>query len=190
MPRGRLESHSDDYARSWSAARNIAVSAPFCAGGLTGANNCDDNQGSQPVVQPTTGFVYVAFENFNTPDENQYLLVRSRDGGATWEGPFFITPVFDVNFPTSGGASRPDCGARGQQAGRRVLTNSCYRVNARGAITVDKRGGAFADDLYVVIADNRNGTRVSTNTDVQLFKSTNGGNPRRMSRFGSRAKHG
>jgi hypothetical protein len=56
-----------------------------------------------------------------------------------------------------------------------VLTNNCARVNARGAITVDKRGGAFADDLYLVIADNRNGTRVSTNTDVALFKSTNGG---------------
>ena len=169
-----MESHSDDYARSWSPAKNIAPSAPFCAFGATGANACDDNQGSQPVVQPTTGFVYVAFENFNTPDENQYLLVRSRDGGNTWEGPFFITPVFDVNFPTSG-TGRPDCAARGQQGGRRVLTNSCYRVNARGAITVDKRGGAFADDLYVVIADNRNGTRVSTNTDAQLFKSIDGG---------------
>ena len=56
-----------------------------------------------------------------------------------------------------------------------MLTNSCFRVNARGAITVDKRGGAFADDLYLVIADNRNGTRASTNTDVSLFKSTDGG---------------
>jgi hypothetical protein len=169
-----MESHSDDYARSWSAPRNIAPSAPFCTGGLTGANACDDNQGSQPVVQPETGFVYVAYENFNTPSENQYLLSRSRDGGNTWEGPFFITPVFDINYPTSG-AARPDCAARGQQNGRRVLTNSCFRVNARGAITVDKRGGAFADDLYVIVADNRNGTRVSTNTDITLYKSTNGG---------------
>jgi len=169
-----MESHSDDYARSWSPAKNIAPSAPFCGGGATGPNACDDNQGSQPVVQPHTGFVYVAFENFNTPDENQYLLVRSKDGGNTWEGPFFITPVFDVNYPTSG-SDRPDCRTRGQGNRRRVLTNSCFRVNARGAIVVDKRGGAFADDLYVVIADNRNGTRASTNTDVLLFKSTDGG---------------
>ena len=169
-----MESHSDDYARSWSAPKVIGGSANFCVGGLTAANACDNNQGSQPVVQPETGFVYVAFENFNTPGENQYLLVRSRDGGNTWEGPFFITPVFDINYPTSGN-DRPDCAARGQQNGRRVLTNSCFRVNARGAITVDKRGGAYADDLYVVIADNRNGTRPSTNTDVLLFKSTDGG---------------
>jgi hypothetical protein len=171
-----MESHSDDYARSWSRAKVISGSAPFCAFGATGANACDDNQGSQPVVQPETGYVYVAFENFNTPDENQYLLVRSRDGGETWEGPFFVTPVFDVNYPRAGAAGgRPDCTARGQQSGRAVLTNSCFRLNARGAIVVDKRGGAYADDLYLVIADNRNGTRVSTNTDVTLFKSVDGG---------------
>lgn len=164
-------SYSDDRARSWSPARVIDGSAPFCIGGGAG---CSDNQGSQPVVNPTNGALYVAFENFDTPDENQYLLVSSTDGGNTFAGPFFITPVFDLNYPTSG-ANRPDCQARGQGGGRAVLTNSCFRVNSRGAITVDKRGGAFADDLYLVIADNRNGTRPSTNTDVLLFKSTNGG---------------
>ena len=56
-----------------------------------------------------------------------------------------------------------------------MLTNSCYRMNARGAFIVDKRGGAFADDLYLVIADNRNGTRESSNADVSGFKSTDGG---------------
>lgn len=168
-------SYSDDRARSWSAANLIQGNAVFCVGG---ANGCSDNQGSQPVVNPTNGTLYVAFENFDTPDENQYLLVSSTDGGNTFAGPFFITPVFDVNYPTSGSTgsrNRPDCQARGQGNGRSVLTNSCFRVNARGAISVDKRGGAFANDLYVVIADNRNGTRVSSNTDVSLFKSTDGG---------------
>jgi hypothetical protein len=165
-------SFSDDEARSWSPAEVINGSAAFCVGGVRG---CSNNQGSQPLVQPTNGTLYVVFENFNTPDENQYVLVRSNDGGATFQGPFFITPVFDVNYPTSGANNRPDCQARGQQNGRSVLTNSCFRVNARGAFIVDKRGGAFADDLYLVIADNRNGTRVSSNTDVLGFKSTNGG---------------
>lgn len=171
-------SFSDDQARSWSPPKAISGSAPFCAFGRT-PNACDSNQGSQPVVNPHTGVLYVTWENFNTPDENQYLLVRSKDGGATFEGPFFVTPVFDVNYAVAGGPSatrnRPDCTARGQGAGRRVLTNSCFRVNARGAIAVDKRGGAHADDLYLIIADNRNGTRVSTNTDVQFFRSSNGG---------------
>ena len=34
---------------------------------------------------------------------------------------------------------------------------------------------AFADDLYVVMSDNRNGTVISSNADVFLFKSINGG---------------
>jgi hypothetical protein len=167
-----MMSFSDDRARSWSMARVINGSAPFCVGGVRG---CSGNQGSQPVVQPTNGHLYVTWENFDTPDENQYILVSSADGGATFAGPFFVTSVFDVNYPTSGANNRPDCQARGQGNGRSVLTNSCARVNARGALSVDKRGGAFANDLYLVIADNRNGTRVSSNADVSFFKSTNGG---------------
>ena len=169
-----FHSYSDDRARSWSPPLVINGSAAFCVGGAAG---CSDNQGSQPLVQPTNGAVYVIFENFDTPDENQYVLVKSFDGGATWSAPLFITPVFDVNFPQAGGPprNRPDCTARGQGAGRSVLTNSCYRMNARGAFVVDKRGGAFADDLYLVIADNRNGTRESSNADVLGFKSTNSG---------------
>jgi hypothetical protein len=167
-----MHSYSDDRARSWSPAVVINGSAPFCVGGAAG---CSDNQGSQPLVQPTNGAVYVVFWNADTPDENQYLLVKSFDGGQTWSAPLFITPVFDVNFPSSGANNRPDCAARGQQNGRPVLTNTCYRMNARGAFIVDKRGGAFADDLYLIIADNRNGTRESSNADVSGFKSTDGG---------------
>jgi hypothetical protein len=170
-----MESHSDDQGRSWSLQKPINGSAGFCAFAAAGPGACDDNQGSTPTVNPHTGFVYVAFENFNTPDENQYLMVRSRDGGTTWEGPFFITPVFDLNFPRAGVSNRQDCTARGQQFGRIVYTNSCFRSNAYGNIVADKRGGEFADDLYVVMSDNRNGTVISSNADVFLFKSTNGG---------------
>lgn len=167
-------SFSDDQARSWSAPRAISGSAAFCVGGVV-ANECDTNQYSIPTVSPVTGHLYVAFENFNTPDENQYVVVRSKDGGATFQGPFFVTPVFDQNYPVSGASGRNDCRLRGQQGGRRVLTNSCFRLNTAGNIVVDKRAGAFADDLYLVMSDNRNGTRLSTNTDVFLFKSTDGG---------------
>ncbi|OLB88992.1 MAG: hypothetical protein AUI15_26950 [Actinobacteria bacterium 13_2_20CM_2_66_6] len=165
-------SYSDDRAYSWSPARVISGSAPFCVGGVT-TNACDSNQFSTPTVNPTTGGLYISFENFNTPDENQYLVVRSMDGGATFQGPFFVSVVFDVNYPRSG-SNRLDCTARGQGS-RNVLTNSCFRVNSGGNIVADKRGGDFADDLYLVFSDNRNGSRQSSNTDVFLFASKDGG---------------
>src|SRR3954453_18368903 len=159
-------SYSDDRAYSWSPPRPISGNAPFCAG-IVGANDCDDNQFSTPTVSPVTGALYVVFENFNTPDENQYLAVRSRDGGQTFEGPFFVSTVFDVNYPRSGPAgNRQDCGVRGQANRRAVLSNSCFRVNSGGNVVVDRRGGEFSDDLYFVFSDNRNGSPVESNTDV------------------------
>ncbi len=85
-------SYSDDRGHSWSAQQVINGSAPFCAFSFAGGTACDDNQFSVPTVSPSTGHLYVAFENFNTEDENQWLVVRSKDGGATFEGPFFVTP--------------------------------------------------------------------------------------------------
>ena len=161
-------SYSDDRGHSWSAQQVINGSAPFCGFAFAGGTACDDNQFSVPTVSPSTGHLYVAFENFNTEDENQWLSVRSKDGGATFEGPFFVTPAFDVNLRL-----KADCIARG--ANRVHLTNSCFRVPMTGAIVADKRGGNFADDLYLVMEDNRNGTRDSTNSDVFLFKSLDGG---------------
>jgi len=175
-----MASHSDDRGRSWSPPGNVVSgNAPFCVFGTANPNDCDQNQFSVPQVHPTNGVVYVAYENFNTPDENQYLVSVSTNGGDTWSTPRFATSVFDANYPRSGGPSatrnRPDCTPRGQSGGRAVLTNSCFRLNSGGTIVVDKRGGAFADDLYLFMSDNRNGTRESSNTDVLLFKSTNGG---------------
>jgi hypothetical protein len=166
-------SWSDDQGRSWSPPKVINGSAPFCVGTAAVGASCSDNQGSNPTVNPTTGGLYIAFENFDTPDENQYLSVRSNDGGTTIQGPFFITPVYDLNYPRSG-SNRLDCTARGQ-TGRSVLTNSCFRVNSYGNVVADKRGGDFADDLYLVMDDNRNGNRISSNVDVFMFTSKDGG---------------
>ena len=167
-------SYSDDQGRSWSPPRAISGSAPFCLPLTPTGNTCDQNQFSSPTVNPTTGFLYVGFQNFNTQEENQYLVVRSRDGGQTFEGPFFATFVFDINYPDSG-TDRTDCQQRGQQDGRNVLTNSCFRMFSSANMVVDKRSGEFADDLYMVLSDNRNGTRRSTNTDVFFFTSKDGG---------------
>lgn len=177
-----MMSYSDDRGVSWSRPKAISGSAPFCTGAVTGGTECSFNQASVPTVHPTTGALYVAFENFNTPDENQYVMVRSTNGGRSFTNPRFITSVFDVNYPRSGVPSpttptynRPDCAQRGQGNGRSVLTNSCFRVNSYGNIVVDKRGGTYANDVYVVISDNRAGTPAKSNTDIYFFKSTNGG---------------
>ena len=91
--------------RSWSPEKTINGSAAFCIGSIVGGTECDDNQYSVPTVSPKTGHVYVAFENFDTEDENQWLLVRSKDGGATWEGPFRVTTAYDNNLPLKPDAS-------------------------------------------------------------------------------------
>jgi hypothetical protein len=185
-------SWSDDQGRSWSPPQKINGSdANFCKVAVP-PTECNSNQFTSPTVNPKTGFLYIGWENFNTVEENQYLVVRSHDGGQTFEGPFFATWIFDLNYPDAGD-ERPDCTQRGQQGGRNVLTNSCFRIFSAANMAADKRGPStsppcvpdaddparcdlgFADDLYMVLSDNRNGTERSTNTDVFLFKSTDGG---------------
>jgi hypothetical protein len=166
-------SYSDDQARSWSAAKFIAGSGSFCF--FSATNRCSDSQGSQPTVNPTTGQLWVGFINGDTFDEDQYLVVTSKDGGTTFSAPSRVDTLYDVNEPR-GVNGRTDCVARGQGSTRAVPTNSCFRFDPiMNSIVADKRGGAFADDLYVVLADNRNGTIRDSNNDVFFYKSTNGG---------------
>jgi hypothetical protein len=168
-------SYSDDQARSWSAPQYIAGSAAFCAAGGRPGNACDDSQGSEPTVNPTTGQLWVGFQNGDTTDEDQYLVVTSTDGGVTFHGPYRVDTLYDVNEPR-GVNGRADCVARGQGSTRAVLTNTCFRADPIfNSIVADKRGGAFADDLYVVLYDNRNGTIRNSNNDVFFYKSTDGG---------------
>jgi hypothetical protein len=165
-------SYSDDRAHTWSPSKTIYGSAQFC---VFGANACTDSQGSEPTVSPTTGQLWVGFQNGDTTDEDQYLVVTSTDGGQTFSPPSRVDTLYDVNEPRSTNG-RTDCTARGQQNGRAVLTNSCFRMDPiMQSIVVDKRGGAFADDLYVALYDNRNGTIRNSNNDVFFYKSTDGG---------------
>ena len=153
----------------------INGSGSFCAAGGRPSNGCDDNQGSEPTVNPTTGELWVGFINGDTQDEDQYLVVNSKDGGQTFTGPFRVDTLYDVNEPR-GVNGRSDCVARGQGSTRAVPTNSCFRFDPiMNSIVADKRGGAFADDLYVVLVDNRNGTIRDSNNDVFFYKSTDDG---------------
>jgi hypothetical protein len=167
--------YSDDQARSWSPPKLINGSASFCAAGGRAGNGCEDNQGSQPTVNPATGQLWVGFINGDTTDEDQYLVVTSTDGGNTFGPPARVDTLYDVNEPR-GVNGRADCTARGQGSTRAVPTNSCFRFDPIfNSIVADKRGGAFADDVYAVLVDNRNGTIRNSNNDVFFYKSTDGG---------------
>jgi len=170
-----LESYSDDQARSWSPPKTINGAGSFCASGGRPGNECADSQGSQPTVNPTTGELWVGFINGDTTDEDQYLVVHSTDGGNTFSQPVRVDTLYDVNEPR-GVNGRTDCTARGQGSTRAVLTNTCFRADPIfNSIVADKRGGDFADDVYVTLYDNRNGTIRSSNNDVFFYKSTDGG---------------
>lgn len=155
-------SYSDDQGRHWSDPQEISGAAPFCAfqtGDADGA--CDEDQFSVPVVDPRNGHLYVAFQNFNvdSTEKSQYLLVRSTNGGASFDRPRFITDVFD------GADKYPVC------EGRQTLDLMCARTNAAGNIDINAKTG----QLYLTFADNRNGTATDTNTDVFVATSTNAG---------------
>ncbi len=166
-------SYSDDQARSWSSPKPIYGSGSFCVG--TPGQTCRNSQGSQPTVNPTTGQLWVGFQNGDTQDEDQYLVVTSRDGGNTFSLPSRVDTLYDVNFPR-GVNGRTDCINRGQGATRAVPTNSCFRYDPIfNSIVADKRGGEFANSVYVVLGDNRNGTIRNSNEDIFFYKSTDGG---------------
>jgi Neuraminidase (sialidase) len=170
------EVHSDDGGAHWSTLHAISGSSTLCdfAGGGTTVQPCQDDQPSWPVVGPD-GTVYVFFRNVDTPAQNQFLMVKSTDGGATFSNPAKVADVFDQagTYPRAGSGgtrNRPDCTARGQPSGRMVLSNSCFRVNSYGGPAVAPDGS-----LYLVWSDNRNGNNVHTDTDIFLTRSTDGG---------------
>ena len=167
------ESHSDDGGQHWTKAQEISGSnAGLCTFQSSGpAGQCDENQFSVPTVGPD-GTVYVAFENDQNESlwesggvfDDQYLLVKSTNGGRTWSGPTFVVGMEDGSndYPIN-------------VSGRQTLTGYQVRVNSAGNIVASPTDGK----LYLVFSDNRNGVHDSanpvTNTDVFLMVSSNGG---------------
>lgn len=164
-----FESHSDDGGYTWSKPKEISGSnAGLCTFQVSGpAGQCDENQFSVPTVGPD-GTVYVAFENeqnqalWESDDffDDQYLLVKSANGGRTWSSPMFVVGLED------GSADYPI-----NVNGRQTLTGYQVRVNSAGNIVASPTDGT----LYLVFSDNRNGTPDLTNTDVFLMTSSNSG---------------
>ena len=110
------ESHSADYAETWSAPNLVSRTSGLCTntfGVPTPRGSCNENQFSQPFTAPD-GTLYVVWANFNntvTGDDNrnQILLARSTDGGRSFSSPRKVTDYYEL----------PDCqSATGQNPGR------------------------------------------------------------------------
>lgn len=132
--------YSSDHGRSWSTPRPVAASE-FSA-----------NQGAVPAVGPR-GELYVAFENFNTPNDlDQVLVAKSLDGGRTFAPPAKAADVYDI------------C--------PRVVFNSCslsnsfFRVNSFPSVAVDSRRG----HVFITWGDYRLGS-----AKAFIVRSTDGG---------------
>ena len=141
-------------ARAGQKAQEISGSnSGLCTFQVSGpAGRCDEDQGSSPTVGPD-GTVYVAFQNEqNTalwePGEvfdDQYLLVKSTDGGATWSSPTFIVGLEDGSrdYPLN-------------VDGRQTLTGYQVRVWSVGNLVASPRASENGK-LALVFSDNRNG---------------------------------
>ncbi len=125
-----------------------------------------------PTVAPD-GSVFVAFTNEQNQSawepgeqfDDQWLVVKSSDGGASWSRPVHVVDMEDGTRDYPINANR-----------RQTLTGYQLRVNSRGNIVADPRSGM----LYLVFSDNRAGAHDSdtpvTNTNVYLMASPDGTN--------------
>jgi hypothetical protein len=173
-----FEAQSDDGGRSWSAPREISGTSPsLCDLQADGpAGECDEDQDSVPTVAPD-GTIYVAFDNqqngsIQEPGEctaqvacdHQYLVVLSRDGGSSWQGPFQAATMEDGgrDFPVN-------------VDGDPTLTGYQMRVfPPPGNIVADPVTG----ELAIAFFDNRAGLHdvdaPVTNTNIYLVTSRDG----------------
>jgi hypothetical protein len=125
------ESHSADYAETWSAPTVVSKTSALCTNTYdvpTPHGTCNENQDSQPFTAPD-GTLYVVWNNYNnTPtgndNRNQILLAKSTDGGSSFSGPVKVSDYYDL----------PDCETyTGQDPGRACVpdkrdNNSYFRA--------------------------------------------------------------
>ncbi len=126
------ESHSADYAETWSAPVLVSAGSGLCSndfGVPTPQGTCNENQFSQPFTG-SDGALYVAWANFNNTvtgadNRNQVLLAKSTDGGTSFSSPVKATDYYEL----------PDCGTyTGQSVGRACVpdkrdNNSFFRAS-------------------------------------------------------------
>ena len=185
-------SYSDDGGLTWSQPKEISRSHPTCTFQETGGGtDCDEDQFSIPVVA-SDGTLYVHFANAQNESlwevpadfDSQIMVVRSRDGGATFQGPWVAARLEDGLSDTPYSVIR-----------RQTIWGHQIRWASYGNIAVDPTDPAR---LAVVYADrdapNPNATAdclaeipgeapdydpcdagPGMDTDVRVVYSTNGG---------------
>ena len=172
---------SDDGGHKFSTPQIISgTSTSLCSQPVISPRNngiCNEDQDSVPVVG-ADGTLYVAFvndEHAQSPSifRDQYLIVKSTDGGVT-----FSTPVSAV-FPIFDGSTDYPINVDGRQ----TLSNSQFRLSSAGNLAIDPSSGPTPSTtrLYISFSDNRNGlltgnpATVITDNDVFVVASSNGG---------------
>jgi len=161
-------SASRDTGATWSAPMEISGAnralCTFSGTPLPYDGRCREDQFGSPVVA-SDGTLFVAFVNDQAINDgnfrNQYLVVKSTDGGASWTAPVRASDIIHdgvSDYPIN-------------VNGRQTLSNSQFRVNSAGNLSIDPARGT----LFVAWSDNRNGTATDTNTDVFIASSSDGG---------------
>ncbi len=136
------EAYSSDYGESFSSPVLVSGDSSLCPNDYalpTPNGSCNENQFSQPFTG-SDGALYVVYTNYNnalsssSDNRNQFLLVKSTDGGASFGAPVKVSDFYDL----------PDCAAYqgGQDAGRACVpekgssTKSVFRASnyASGAV--------------------------------------------------------
>lgn len=184
--------YSDDAGDSWAQPKEISGrNETYCTfqddtdDVAAGEDpfECDQDQFAYPAVGPG-GVLYVHFHNeqneqaWEAPEqyESQLMVVKSTDGGATWTDPIHVVQLEDsYTAPPVG-----DSGDYPINVDRRTtLSGHQFRVNSAGNIAVDTSGGINDGRIYVVFADNADGTNSSatpvTDTNTFVAYSDDGG---------------
>lgn len=147
-------SQSINGGATWSPGIEISgTNAAVCTVGSVIPGECDQDQGSDPVVGPD-GTVYVSFFNGNHPGagQNQHLIVSCPPGADCSQQASWTTPVKiqdDIGTQPIGPNAATGC-----PAGRQCLPPNGYRVQDEtyASLSVDGSG-----HLFHVFSDFRNG---------------------------------
>lgn len=167
-------SYSDDGAATWSVPQEISGSnAQFCFAqvdqaevnaGRDGQYDCDQDQNARPVVA-ADGTLYVSFTNFAQDQlsgdfDDQVMIVRSTDGGQTFNDPVHVVRLQDglSDYPLN-------------HVGRQTLTGHQFRVTPffPGNIAVDTSAGPARGRIYLGYMDNEGSPGTTPLTDTNIF---------------------